>query len=69
MSLPLAAPFLLRFAQQLRAVPTSRARYDQESQLTRVRAGDRWVDALSAGEDTPPHTIITHVRRETTDNS
>jgi len=62
-------PFLFRFADSLGESERSQTQYDPSLQIARVSLGLGWVDALDVSADKPPQTLITHVRRETTDNS
>lgn len=69
MNQPNPGPFLLRYAGLLVDPPAQETRYDASVQTSLVSVVGQWMNALEASADTPPQTLHTEVRRETTDNS
>jgi hypothetical protein len=63
-----AHPFLLRFGASLPDPGSLEIRYDADRQIAVVADGESWRPALDAGKDDPPQTMMTEVKRETTDD-
>ena len=63
-------PFLFRFSAAIPLRRTPVFVYDAIRQVARASVHGAWCDALDvASIEYPPQTLVTEVRRETTDDS
>lgn len=60
-------PFLLKFGRPLRASMATPSRYDELRQVAVVLENGMWVPALNADRRVESQTIVTEVKKETTD--
>ncbi len=62
-------PLLLRYREAIEEPPETAIHYDPEQRLAGVLTARGWTARLDLVGDDPKPTMITRVRRETTDDS
>lgn len=61
-------PFLMQFAERILNDEMPVGRYDAERQITQVRVGGKWIDAVDSECTLQGSTKKTGVGQETTDD-